>query len=67
MKDANTPDFLWAEAFATAAYAINQTISTKSGNVTPFEAFFGEKPNMSHMRVGFSMGMEFPWVMQGRY
>ena len=56
LKDAGAPDFhfLWADAFATAAYAINHTVNSSLGDVTPFEAFFGWKPNISHMRVWYS-------------
>src|SRR5258708_3495363 len=54
MKDTGAPDFLWADAFATNVYAMNQTISTRAGDRTPYEAFFGTKPDMSHMRVWYS-------------
>ena len=54
MKDMNAPDFLWAEAFATAAYAINRTASPSLGKMTPFKAFFDRKPDISHMRVWYS-------------
>ena len=54
MKDSGAVDFLWAEGFATAVYVINQTTSTYSGNITPFEAFFSKKPDVSHMRVWYS-------------
>ncbi len=54
MKDMNAPDFLWADAFATVVYAINRTARSWSGSVTPFEAFFGEKPDVSHMQVWYA-------------
>jgi len=54
MKDANAPDFLWADALATVVYAINRMAGSRSGSVTPFEAFFGEKPDVSHMRVWYA-------------
>ena len=54
MKDGGAPDFLWAEAFATAVYAINQTIHARSNSLTPFEAFLGWKPDIAHMRVWYS-------------
>ena len=54
LKDAGAPDFLWADAFATAVYAINRMVSSGAGNVTPFEAFFRWKPSISHMRVWYS-------------
>ena len=46
LKDASAPDFLWADAFATAVYAINHTVSLSAGKVTPFEAFFHQKPDV---------------------
>ena len=49
MKDVGAPEFLWAEAFATAIYAINQMISI--GGKTLFNAFFGQKPDVAHMWV----------------
>src|SRR5258708_3133878 len=54
MKDTGAPDFLWANAFATVMYAMNRTISTRAGDRTPYKAFFGTKPNVSHMRVWYS-------------
>ncbi len=54
MKDVEAPDFLWADAFATVTYALNRTVSTRAGGRTPYEAFFGRKPDVSHMRVWFS-------------
>ena len=54
LKEAGAPDFLWANAFATTVYAINHTVSSSLGDITLFEAFFGQKPNVSHMRVWYS-------------
>ena len=54
LKDIGAPDFLWGNAFVTAVYAINRTVSTSTGNILPFEAFFGWKPNISHMQVWYS-------------
>ena len=54
MKDAGALDFLWADAFTTAVYAMNWTVSAHARGKTPFEAFFDKKPNVSHMRVWFS-------------
>lgn len=54
MKDMDAPDFLWADAFATVVYAINRTINSRNRSVSPFEAFFGKRPDISHMRVWFS-------------
>ncbi len=54
LKDAGAPDFLWANAFTTAVYTINCTMNSSLGDITLFEAFFGWKPNVSHMRVWYS-------------
>jgi hypothetical protein len=41
----------WAEAFATAAYVYNR-VHIKSGNTkTPFELFYGHKPDVSLIKV----------------
>src|SRR5258708_8579243 len=53
MKDAGAPDFLWADAFATVVYAMNQTTSAQVGDKMPYEAFFGRKPDISQMRVWY--------------
>ena len=54
MKDIDAPDFLWADAFTTIVYTINRMISSQNRAVTPFEAFFGRKPDVLHMWVGYS-------------
>src|SRR5258708_1151500 len=54
MKDANAPDFLWVDAFTTVMCVINRTAGGQTGSVTPFKAFFGEKPDISHMWVWYA-------------
>ena len=54
LKDTSAPNFLWAHALVTAMYAINRAVSSTAGGVTPFEVFFGWRPDISHMRVWFS-------------
>ena len=53
MKDAGAPDFLWADTFATVVYVMNQTVSARAGDITPYEAFFCKKPDISNMRVWY--------------
>jgi len=53
LKDASAPAFLWADVFTTAVYAINRTVSSSTGNITPFKAFFHCKLDISHMWVWF--------------
>ena len=47
----NLPLRLWAEAINTAVYLINRTINKQTGDITPFEAWFQQKPSVSHYRV----------------
>lgn len=41
---------LWGEFLRSAIYVLNRTISTVSTK-TPFEMFFGKKPNIENLRV----------------
>lgn len=50
LTGANLPKYLWAEAVATANYVRNR--SPVSGrDKTPWELFFGTKPDVSHLRT----------------
>lgn len=51
LKDANLPDNLWAEAVNCAAYALNRTTCKRTPKSTPYERWFGIKPNVSNLRV----------------
>jgi transposase InsO family protein len=42
---------LWAEATNCAAYILNRVATPATSNVTPFETWYGTKPNLSHIRV----------------
>jgi hypothetical protein len=49
---AQLPMTYWGEAALTAAYLQNLTsTSTLPSGVTPFEVFYGRKPDVSHLRV----------------
>lgn len=48
--DANLPAALWAELANTAAYLRNRTSIERLGWKTPYECYFGIKPNVSHLR-----------------
>ena len=46
------PMTYWGKAALTAAYLQNLTsMSTLPSGITPFEVFFGRKPDVSHLRV----------------
>ena len=46
------PDCYWAEAVATAAYLRNRTPTTAfTEKKTPYERWYGRKPNLSHLKV----------------
>ena len=41
----------WAEAVATAAYLRNRTATRSLEKMTPYERWYGRKPNLAHLRV----------------
>lgn len=47
---AKFPLNLWAEAMSTAIYVINRSIDSRSDK-TPYELWFGRKPDVSNLRV----------------
>ena len=52
LSQAGVPNSYWAEAVATAAYLRNRT-PTRAFKIktTPFERWYGKRPNLSHLRV----------------
>jgi transposase InsO family protein len=50
LEDLGLGEELWAEAMVTANYTCNRLPSRVHGK-TPWEKFFGEKSDVSHMRV----------------
>lgn len=51
LQDRDLPNFLWAEAVATAVYVINRSPTKALTNQTPVEAWTGKKPTVSHMKI----------------
>ena len=45
------PDFFWAFAAYHAIYLLNRMPSKSQSNITPYEAWFGDKPDLSHLRT----------------
>ena len=50
------PLTLWAEAVNYIVYVLNRSLSTIYHLMTPFEAWYGRKPNISNLRI---FGSEF--------
>ena len=48
---ANIPKTFWAEAIANAAYVRNRSPTSSLRNMTPFEAWWGHKPSVKHLRT----------------
>jgi hypothetical protein len=51
LADSRLPHRFWAEALATAAYLINRSPTKTLDGKTPFQAWYGKKPNVNHLRV----------------
>ena len=51
LVDSKLPHKFWAEALSTAAYLINRSPTKSLSNQTPFEAWYGKKPSVKHLRV----------------
>ena len=49
--DSNFPKRFWAEALSTAVYLRNRSSTRAVEGQTPFEAWYGYKPDVSHPRV----------------
>lgn len=47
----NVSKALWTEAVKTASYILNRTISRQCISATPYEQWFGHKPDVKHIRV----------------
>ena len=48
---AKVPLKFWAEAVNTAVYLLNRSPTSALKDKTPFECWFGEKPDVSNLRV----------------
>ena len=52
LSHSNLRNKFWAEAVATTAYLCNHTTtSANEQQLTPFEKWYGHKPNLSHLKV----------------
>ena len=51
LKAKEIPNEYWAEAIATSVYLLNLSPTKAVLNQTPFEAWRGIKPSVSHLRI----------------
>ena len=47
----NVPNSLWAKAVLTAVHILNRSPTLSLAGITPFEAYFARKPDVSYFRV----------------
>jgi hypothetical protein len=50
LLEARLPERFWADAVATAVYILNRSPTKALTGKTPFEAWSGRRPNLSHLR-----------------
>ena len=46
----NLPANMWGECMLTSVYVKNRTVSRFKKGTTPFEAYYGQKPDLTHMQ-----------------
>ena len=51
LYESGMPPSFWGEAMASFIYVSNRVTSTSLQGATPCEAFYGSKPNLSHLHV----------------
>jgi hypothetical protein len=51
LKEKNLPRKFWAEAVSCAVYILNRSPTKSLMNITPHEAWYGSKPDVSHLKV----------------
>ncbi|GJT88813.1 zinc finger, CCHC-type containing protein [Tanacetum coccineum] len=51
MKARGIPNYFWGKAVRHATYIINRTPTRALVGVTPYEKFYGEKPNLEDLKV----------------
>lgn len=65
MREAKIHRRYWPEAIKTAAYLKNRTIANTVENKTPYEIFFGMKPNVEHLKIyGSRVFVRVPEVLR---
>ena len=59
MKDKGLPKEFWVEAVAVVVYVLNRFLTCSVKGKTPYEAWSGRKPNVSHLKIFGSIAYSF--------
>jgi hypothetical protein len=51
LRDWNLPPRFWAEVMTTFMYLRNRTPTRANDGITPYERFYGMKPDVGHIRA----------------
>ena len=51
LKDKLLANYYWVEAVNTACYLMNRSPTKVLKGITPYETFYGTKPQVYHLRV----------------
>jgi hypothetical protein len=51
LKAKGMPSYFWGEAVTTAVYVLNRAHTRSVDGMTPYEAWYGKKPAVDHLRV----------------
>ena len=61
LLEASLPERFWAGAVAMAVYILNRSPTKALTGKTPFKAWFGRRPNLSHLRrLGCNANLHVP-------
>jgi hypothetical protein len=72
LKAKSVPAKFWGEAAATAVFVLNRSLTRSLEGKTPFEAWYGRKPNMfaltiSQVRVRMFLNADTPAYIHYSY
>lgn len=59
LNQKSLPKKFWAEAVGVAVYLLNRFPTQALGDLTPYEAWHGRKPNVSHLKTFGCIGYAF--------
>ena len=58
MNEKRLPKSYWDEATNTTIYLTNHCTTSRVHDITPYEKFYGKKPDLSHVRIFGSIAFE---------